>query len=486
MRRRVITDGWKALPLVAVAVGGLLWHVLACMESPMSFAPNGDLAFATVEPYDDEAVAVHRTHVYRLMVLPSGAAKPKVLEESVDWMISAPGFSPDGKRVAYLRIPLLTAEDLTRVAETCERSLKVREPTTQPVEFNWPRVVTPTRVSSAPAIASDERVKDMTLPPWQMTRSYPVAMSCVPAVPAQLLERDAATGDVLSATEVSLPLVPSGESSEDGFSGGLKTAYVLTRLQYSPDGRWVYLCVGTFSPGSFVWAVNPSEQIQRLMATQAGGSALSPDGTLLAVQQIGCLVLVRTDGSAANYVRWEKPASSAGMVWAGNNALVILGTDKINDKEVHCLSFVKTDGTIAKTVALPEMKAGDEGDTGQLAMSADGTSVVVAFNRAAYFLGPSGKLLSAQEGDDKKGYLAQPTFSRDGKQVAFKVMKPRGDKVFQTAEIAFFSPAGKELRRVNVPAPKLPETQPTKSKPAKRPTTGPYEKDLGELRPEMP
>ena len=113
MVRRLNTDGWKALPLVVLAVGGLVWHVLACVESPMAFSPGGDLAFVTMDPYaqgDDLVMA--GGHTYRLMVLPAAATEVKVLEESSHWMITAPDFSADGRRLAYFRIPLLTPEGL--------------------------------------------------------------------------------------------------------------------------------------------------------------------------------------------------------------------------------------------------------------------------------------------------------------------------------------------------------------------------------------
>ena len=78
MVRRLNRDGWKALPLVVLAVGGLLWHVLACVESPMASAPNGDLAFTTMTPYAADNLACLRgTHTYRLMVLPAGATEPR-------------------------------------------------------------------------------------------------------------------------------------------------------------------------------------------------------------------------------------------------------------------------------------------------------------------------------------------------------------------------------------------------------------------------
>jgi hypothetical protein len=65
--------------------------------------------------------------------------------------------------------------------------------------------------------------------------------------------------------------------------------------------------------------------------------------------------------------------------------------------------------------------------------------------------------------------LAWPTFTPDGKKVAFKVLT-RGEKdtAYVTA-IAFFSPAGQELHRVQLPLTRPPQTQPAETQPATMP-----------------
>ena len=109
---------WKPVLAIAVAGGAVLWHVLACTESPMSFSPDGrQLAFTTMEPYEAEHnLAAAGPRLYRLMVLSEGK-ELQVIEETTDFMLSGPGFSPDGKRLAYLRIPLLTAKGVEKLQE---------------------------------------------------------------------------------------------------------------------------------------------------------------------------------------------------------------------------------------------------------------------------------------------------------------------------------------------------------------------------------
>ena len=50
--RRVGSRLYRRKATLAVLAGCalLLWHVLACVESPMAFSPEGDLAFTTVGP----------------------------------------------------------------------------------------------------------------------------------------------------------------------------------------------------------------------------------------------------------------------------------------------------------------------------------------------------------------------------------------------------------------------------------------------------
>ena len=50
-RRPRWTNRWTARLMIVAATGVLLWHVLACVESPMAFSPNGDLAFTTITPH---------------------------------------------------------------------------------------------------------------------------------------------------------------------------------------------------------------------------------------------------------------------------------------------------------------------------------------------------------------------------------------------------------------------------------------------------
>lgn len=492
MVRRLNTDGCKALPLMVLAVGGLVWHVLACVESPMAFAPNGDLAFTLMEPYaKGEDLVLCGTHTYRLMLLPAGATEPKVLEESSHWMISAPGFSADGQRIAHLRIPLLTAEGVASVQQALkskQESLSV--PTSRPAKSDWPQVaewpVGPELrilLEAGGPMAEVSTFQEPGLPSIDsLFESYRAALA-TPLVPVQLVERRASDGEVVSITWVGLPLALGGDVSKEDLSNALLLAYVVGKPRYSPDGQWVYFCPGSVERGSMVLAVNPSSRTQRLLAPGALAAALSPDGRMLATLQEGCLSFERTDGSVTSYVRCETSVSLAGLVWADSDTLALLRVDKIADKPVRTLSFIKPDGVVSRTVSLPEMATtGKDDDTGQLALSPDGRYVVVAFNEAAYFLDSNGTLLGDWTGSQKGLFAAQPTFRPDGKQVAFKLLQKGQDDMGQVVAIGFFSPAGQELHRVNIaPLQPLP-TRPAETQPAE---TQPAPAELPVLRPQV-
>ncbi len=416
-----------------------------------------------MEPYkiDGNDLAIRGAHQYRLMVLPAGMETPKVLESSSDWMITAPAFSRDGERIAYLRIPLLTSADLDEL----ERLLKIAgqvatQPAYPPTDFRWPAVTeTPEPTATTAPVSKSE---DIILPPMKMSQDFHRLASLLPTIPAQLVQRGAKDGRVLSVTEVELPCTNIGGNDESGIVlGSLMMTYVLSRPQYSPDGRWIYLCPGSLEPGGVVWAVDPQADVMRLVAAPAMVATLAPDGKTLAVGQKDCLAFVRTDGALTSYVRLEKDqATLGGIAWVDNTTVALLGSAKIDDKQVQVIDFMKTDGTIARTLGLPAMFEKSGGvENSKLAVSPDGRFLVVTFEKATYFLDSLGTALGSWQSQDGNDTLAQPTFTPDGAQVAFKYLKSEKDGA-QVQAIVFFSPQGKELRRVSVPPLALPATQP--------------------------
>lgn len=461
------SGNWKALLALAVIAGGLIWHVLACVESPMAFSPNGkDLAFTTVEPYGPEKVALTGTHVYRLMILTE--TKPlRTLEETSAEMLCAPAWSPDGKQVAYLRIPLFTEARIEKLKEEAQKRqdlAKQAEMLGQEAEAAAPPAGAAPGAKPAEAAAQKpESTEDVSLPPLGDAVTFARNTAAYSDVRAQLVVRDAKTGDVVSVTALDAPL---GEIKDEA----LLMLYATFRPQYDAEGRWIYV-----RAGNLLLAVDPAERKQRIVAAPVDVAALSPDGSIMATVQSSALGLIRTDGSSALYRRWKTDnASLSGVAWMDKNTLALLRLEKVEgaadgkQQVTVFLDLVKSDGTPEKPIEIkvPPFTP-TEGASGELAIAPSGKSMVLCFARDVFFLKPDGKVVGTWHGDADKGpEIADPTFTPDSKRVAFKKMVKEGEAL-RAAGIVFFSPEGKEEAAADIPAAKIPT--PPAEKPAEKP-----------------
>ena len=398
--------------MLFIAVGVLLCHTLACTESPMSFAPSGDLAFTTMVWYDHgETVALRGGHCYRLMVLPKDANEVKLLEESTDYMISAPAFSPDGKKVAYLRIPLASPEEFEKVTKAVKERMERMEPASQPVT-GWPKLPMPPSEANAATTQPYSGV-DRTAPPIAETTAFATNMFLGPSIECQLVERDLQTGKAEVKRELSTLL-----KFEKDPSSNLVCKYILSRLQYDPSGQWIYVNLGDVDPGDMVYAVNIQKNEVIIVAAPSTTAILSPDGKTLAVLQEKYIGFVKDEGKLATYVSWEAK-QPAGMTWVDSKTVALLGQDANNQAIV---SYMTTDGAIKQTKNLPGVLLNE--NKAVLTASANGKNFVIADDKKVYFLDGKGKILNVYENSEKL-LLAQPTFTPDGKAVAFKLMKEK-------------------------------------------------------------
>lgn len=453
---------WKASAAILIAAAGLLWHILACVESPMSFSPEGNLAFVTMEPYGGDDLAIAGTHAFRLMVV-SKEKKLRVIEQTTSHMLTGPAYSPDGKSLCYLRIRLLGPKEEQHLEELLEkRKEAARQATSREAGPIWPSAEIPVATTQAVSQPSGEH-EDLTLPPAENLKDLFDCMSLMPAVPAELVFVDAATGRVNSSIRVELPIL---QGQYKDIEMEVFVAYLLTRLRYSPDGKWVYL----FSSG-LLMAVNPATGDRRLMAAPAAIAAISPDGKMIAAFQEKALGLIQADGKKATYLAWERWPSLSGLAWMDNKTLVILGqadNGKPEDKgKKVVIDFVTADGRRLDRKVLDLPGQGDEDDTGELVIAPDGKHMVISFGGKVHFMTPDGKVLKSWE--HKDDLLVQPTFTPDSKQVAFKYMYKEERRA---AAIVFFTPEGKEVSRVAIPRIKPGTTRPA-SQPATRALTVP-------------
>jgi hypothetical protein len=459
MVRQVTTKhggSWKALLAISVATGGLLWHLLACTESPMTFSPDGkNLAFVTVEPYDEHDYLTAGSHAYRLMILSEN--KPlRVIEETANFMLSGPGYSPDGKRLCYVRIPLLTKERVELLVEI----IKMRTKNFDGFDsFSWSTEPEPPKniATEAPASQTSPHVDSLMMPSFEASMELAKREITNCKVPAVLIVRDTETGDVVSTTPFEWPLSDKPDES-------LLMNYLTIRPQYASDGKWVYLCVG-----DMVMAVNPSSGDRRVYALAADG-LLSPDGETVAVLVESAVGFIRTDGQAVTYRRLEGELSRSGLAWVATDKLAVLARMKdAEGKDV--LHFLRTDGTIvaSQTLPLPEHEHRDE-NMGELAIAPDGAHMVLAYGKDVFFINRDGSVRRHWRGDEGQ-LMAQPKFAPNSKRIAMKVLKEE-DSFRRVIAIVFFTPAGEEVSRTVVPKtnlalirPASPSTQPAEQGP---------------------
>jgi hypothetical protein len=439
---------WKAALAVAVVAAGLLWHVLACTESPMAFSPNGkDLAFVTMEPYGGDDLLLTGAHTYRLMILsglPAGQADTnplRTLEETRDAMLTAPAWSPDGATVSYLQIPLFTQEQLDQTKAVAKKRSDLLKEAESLAPESPPPAADSNQSSSPPPDAPNP--EDLTLPPFANAAQKAKTDLVYPPVPAALIVRSAADGQILSTTPLQLSL---------GEPEAFLMTYLLVRPQYSPDGKCIYLLAG-----NTLMAIHPAEQNVRRLAAPAAVFALAPDGETIATFQDSAVAFLKTDGSSALYRRWiTEGVSLSGLAWLDAKTLALLHAaksapaDKSDAAETTAiLDLIRSDGTPLKprTLRFPDFKA-DKDKAGELAIAPNGKWMAISFGKDVFFLKTGGEVLSHWH-DDRLA-LVQPTFTPDSKRLAFKRMA--GTDPDRAQAIVFFTPEGKELTSVDIPA----------------------------------
>ncbi len=439
------SHGFKALLAVTVALGGLLWHILACTESPMAFSPDGrKLAFVTMEPYDTEKLLLAGTHAYRLMVL-TDQKELRVVEETVDHMLSGPAYSADGKQLCYLRIPLLTKEGLERLSEHIK---KQEDRLKTEATFHWLEAAkSKPEPAAVPTTQADASPGDFMVPSGSALVQTYLRMGLAASIQAFVVVRNAESLEVVSTTPVEWPL--GDDPDVDGV-----TTYSTLHPQVSPDGKWVYFCAG-----NFLWGLNPVSGERRVYGIPANAS-LSPDGKKLALLLENAIGFMDTEGKSVSYRRLDGHPSLSGMAWVDDRTVAVLAKTSGEESRVNLYQW-RSDSTEVTVTALPiPGDSGNEMNTGELAVSPDGKHVVVSYAEEVFFLDRGGRLVKHLELDEQQ-LLAQPVFSPDSKRVAMKYLEEPEGLYPRTAAIVFFSPDGKELQRVAIP-----KIDPTTTQPA--------------------
>jgi len=441
---------WALLARHTLGLFGLLtilgFVIPGCLDSAMSFSPDGEhLAMVVCEQIDDAGVGVKGGASYRLMVL-SKRKKLKVLEDARESMLSAPVFSPDGKRLCYLRLPLPTEQEKAKQQAAAEKRADRLAELAKIAPDPWTRVFADPQDPGGRKGDPDMQITDQTLPSVAHLANMLHDRFVANHVVAKLVVRNAKTGKVIASVDVKMP-----------FAGGIADFHLIT-LRYGPRGKWIYV-----STGHSVLRVHPVLAECHILAAPALVAELSPDGNTLAVATGRAIGFVATDGSAARYVKWPTPITMRSIAWADNKTLAILshrpGDDE--DGDIRTLNFLPAAGGKLETVDLKTDANGDSLKSGVLAVSPNGRHVVASYSENLFFLNRAGKEL--KHITVKSIAFASPTFSPDSKVVAVKRMAKVGDNSWRADEIVFFSPAG--ARRA---AQKIPPVKPIRG-PASKP-----------------
>jgi len=449
----------KPLLAIIIAGGGLLWHLMACTESPMAFSPDGrKLAFVTMEPYELDNLQRAGDHAFRLMVL-TDQQDLKVIEETDKFLLSAPAFSPDGKSLCYLRVPLLTEETEVQLTEFYKQKQKYLDLLIAAPDKKLPEFEKSTPDQPADTI-------DLTLPPADMTHKLWKYFITAELLPAVLVVRDAESFAEKSRIIVELPV-------SDGAETEFLMTYLTAQPQYSPDGQWIYLAAGCT-----IQAINPDTRQIRFLAAHIAVTdkpvvtvaALAPDSknvaALLGDNEI-ILAFFQTDAQRAIYQRLKKsPPSCSGLAWSNNDILALLYAELnqiSDDTALVQLDFFRADGSplnslklqLPRLVKNKSSKINIEMDKGELALSADGKYMIIAYTENVYFLTTQGELLKHYRSD--KDFLVGPTFTPEGKLVAFKHMTEKNDeqKYPRVLSIDYYTPRGEKVKSTQIPPSKL-------------------------------
>ncbi len=463
MVRPLNTHSWKAMLAVAVVSAGLLWHMLACTESPMAFSPAGDLAFVTQEPYSMDNVELAGPTCYRLMLLPKDG-KMQVLDQSVDWLMTAPAFSPDGKSVCYLRVRLLEPNDAVCVRELLDsRNLLLKQLAENAESAHWTGHTATTQPTTRPDA------------PFPAELGVPVHtdMTGGPMAPAELVVRDVKTGAIAKTVKFLVPgLAYSERHSEE--LGNMTKMYLLTKPQYADPNTVFLACDGV------IYRASLAETTCAPFLALGSVLAVSPDGKTLAALSAEAVSIVNLERQTILIKGVETKLSLSGLSWTDNQTLALLQTPRDGNDGSVTMQLIKTDGSLVRQVEIPlKDSKHDNTETGELAIAPDGKHMCISYGSAVLFLDGTGAIISRLQAE-KADHLVQPTFTPDSKQIAMK-------KVFDAKAVAeggvtratgivFYSADGKAGATFPIEAIKPGTTRPAaipERQPASAPATQP-------------
>ncbi len=451
--RKALTPKWKAAVALSVAMLAVLWHLLACVESPMAFSPDGKTLALTVLDHSEKGL-VPGDAVFRLMVI-TDHKKLTVLEESADKKLSAPTYTPDGKSLAYVRVPLPTKEQLGAIMQISKEGDEARDaqaakliallqPKHQPASSPATRKAATAQTAGTPTA----KLARVELPPVKemidLVREYYAG----PEWPCEIVLRDAQTFEISKV----IPFKMHALSFSNKPLEGMEMAYIFTQPQFSPDGGKLYVAAG-----AEIVAVDLPSGETELVAAPGTLPALSPDGKTLAVLSEGCVALVHLDGDLTVWKQLKDIEAPWSMAWIDNNTLgLVRKTDS-----GHVQVGIGRDGKETPGIALPT----DEKEILSLARAKAGNMAISG--STITLLDAKGKTTATipeMKGAESKRVLGNPTWSNDSQTLAVRLT--RDAETAATVAVLFFDRAGKPLGRVDIPRVRRDSSRPAGSRAA--------------------
>ncbi|MBN1764098.1 MAG: PD40 domain-containing protein [Sedimentisphaerales bacterium] len=443
---------WKAVLAIIVAGGALLWHILACTESPMSFSPDGkNLAFVVMEPKPDMDELYKGSATFRLMICSDNKTLYTV-EETTEHILSGPAYSPDGKYLCYLRLPLLSKEEINARKEHFKELDQKLEEIEKSAQQDLPK----SPADNTTDTSESQKSTDLTIPPAETIYESIKSLILATPFPAELVVRDPQNYNILATIRITLPVLEDSNTE-------LYYNHLVMKPQFSPDSQWIYL-----PANNMIQAVNPETREVCILAAPAGMvadklmitvAALSPDGKKFAVlygsEEPATIAFYQTNGQTSLYQKIDFKVSLSGMAWKDNETLTLLSSGD-NDSEI-ILYFMKTNGVLSDPlqIQLPQLTKEQKDEYIQLALAPNRDYMVITFVKDVFFLTGDGKLIKHHSIKDETR-LTQAAFTPDSRQVAFKSVNE--ENISYVKSIMFFSNQGEEISKVDIPLVEMPGT----------------------------
>ncbi|HUS46514.1 MAG TPA: hypothetical protein VNA25_06770 [Phycisphaerae bacterium] len=449
--RRNLRACWLLGCLLGVLPAGCV-NVLSTTRA--GYSPDGRrLAFVTREPADATGLLLKDASAYRLMVISNERAKGmRLIEVCTDAMLCAPTFSPDGKMLCYLRVPLvdqeLAVELLGQAQMRAQSTMEVLDrldSTLAPPDANAPPSEGDPAGPTQPAAQDANRLaeaKDSALA--EIGYTYWMARTS-PILSAELVFRETRSYRVVRVIPVDVPFISVAMGAIPVPDIGGAIFHGLFQLQFRPDGKW--LCLWD---GGRVLKVHARSGVKVVVQCAAYSFDLSPDGNSIAM--LSDALRMGAMESNEPLRRFARPdGSGMALRWVDNQTLLVpMGDDR--------LCWVRPDGQIIRSRQLAFEPNSPTASPLFWYLAADPNSgrTVVCAKGQALFLDSEGRLVKRVLWDD--AFPVQPAYRPDGKRVAVQVVAHDEEKpdYLRVVAVAYFDPRGNELARV--PVSRLPES----------------------------